>query len=361
MNDLIKLIIHTDRPYPVFAGHGLLENCGRLLREDCGLPAEAGGLCKVMLVSDDTVAGLYADRVKESLEAAGFEVSRFVFPHGEKSKSFGMLMTLVNELALKGFTRRDLAAALGGGVTGDLAGFAASVYLRGIRYVQMPTTVLAAVDSSVGGKTAVDLPAGKNLAGSFWQPSAVICDCDTFDTLPENIFADGLAEAVKYGLLRDPELFEEFERFTRGRDLTDLAARCIQIKEEYVTGDETDHGKRQFLNLGHTPAHAIEACSGYTVSHGRAVAIGMAMMARAAEKLGLAKEPFAARLEALLKKFGLPVSTGLPAKQLAEAAGADKKRRGDSITLVMPRAIGDCVLYTVKVEDLEDVFRAGLS
>ena len=383
MSEPRRLTINAERPYPVFVGSGLLDDCGRLLWEDCGLLTGEGGSCKALLVSDDTVASLYGDRVKQSLTGAGFTVHRFVFPHGEQSKSLGMLAALVNEMALNGLTRSDLVVALGGGVTGDLAGFAASVYLRGIRHVQIPTTVLAAVDSSVGGKTAVDLPAGKNLMGTFWQPAAVICDCDTFATLPENVFADGLAEAVKYGVLCDPELFENFEHFSRGRDMTDLVARCIQIKESHVAGDETDHGKRQFLNLGHTAAHAIEVCSQYAVSHGRAVAIGMAMMARAAERMGLAKgmsegqsavseggpaeQPKAAgkslsqRLEALLKKFGLPVSTGLTAEQLAKAALSDKKRRGDSITLVMPLAVGDCVLYPIEIKDLECVFRAGIS
>ena len=360
MSEPVKLTIHTERPYPVFAGSGLLDDCGRFLAEECGLLCGEDGSRMVQLVTDDLVAPLYADRVIRSLSAAGCVVKTFVFAHGEKSKSFEMLTGLVGELAQNGLTRRDLVVALGGGVTGDLAGFAASIYLRGIRFVQIPTTVLAAVDSSVGGKTAVDLPAGKNLAGSFWQPSAVICDCDTFATLPENVFADGLAEAVKYGLLCDAGLFEALESFTRGQDMTELTARCIKIKEDFVTGDEADHGKRRFLNLGHTPAHAVEACSDYAVSHGRAVAIGMAMMARASERLGLAKEPFSARLEALLKRFGLPVSTDLPAAQLAKTALADKKRLGDEITLVMPLAIGSCCLHTIKIEELETYFRAGI-
>ena len=348
-----RLMIHTGTPYPVLIGNGLLSDCGSLF-------SKISAPCRVMLVSDDTVAALYGDRVERALTAAGFSVSRFVFPHGEQSKTPETFVALVNAMAEAGLTRSDLAAALGGGVTGDLTGFAASAYLRGIRYVQLPTTVLAAVDSSVGGKTAVDLPAGKNLMGSFWQPSAVICGCDTFGTLPEPVFADGLAEAIKYGVLCDPELFEQFEAFSRGQDMTQIAARCVRIKEAYVVGDETDRGRRQYLNLGHTPAHAIEACSGYTISHGRAVAIGMAMMARASEKLGFAKAPFAERLSALLKKQGLPVSTSFSAEQLAAAAVSDKKRRGDRITLVMPLAIGDCCLYPVEIERLKDFFEAGL-
>ena len=350
---ITELTIRTGSPYPVWVGEGLLRDCGELL-------ARRTVPCTVFLVSDDVVAPLYMERTAQAFAAAGFTVVRHMFPHGEAHKTPETLMQLVEHMAQVGLTRADIAAALGGGVTGDLTGFAASVYQRGIRCVQLPTTVLAAVDSSVGGKTAVDLPAGKNLMGSFWQPFAVICDCETFATLPPAVYADGLAEAVKYGVLCDPALFARFEGFSRGDATADLIARCISIKEQYVAGDETDHGKRQFLNLGHTPAHAIEKCSGYAVSHGSAVAAGMVLMARASERLGYAAEAFSDRLAALLARFGLPTHTDFTARQLSDAAVSDKKRRGDTLTLVMPRAIGDCVLVPVKMEELERIFEAGI-
>ena len=251
-------------------------------------------------------------------------------------------------------------AALGGGVTGDMAGFAAAVYLRGIRYVQLPTTLLAAVDSSVGGKTAVDLAAGKNLAGAFCQPAAVLCDTDCLKTLPPDVFADGAAEAVKTGVLADPSLFTLFEDGTLTADPGAVIARCVQYKAGVVERDEKEQGERKLLNLGHTVGHAIEKCSGYTIPHGHAVAAGLAVIARAAERLGWTEGPIAERIAVCLAKNGLPTGTDFPAETLAEAALSDKKRAGGDITLVVPRAIGRCELKTLPVAELLPVIRAGL-
>ena len=346
--------IHTQTPYTVTIGRNLLSGCAEAIRT-------VAPPCTVMLVCDDHVETLYASRVRTSLIQAGYRVETFVFPHGEQSKSTETLVTLLETLAQAHITRTDLIVALGGGVTGDLAGLAAAIYLRGIRFVQLPTTLLAAVDSSVGGKTAVNLKMGKNLCGAFHQPSLVLCDCDTFETLPDDIFRDGLAESIKYGVLRDEALFACFERFRRGDDIAPLVRACVQMKDDYVRGDEQDHGKRQFLNLGHTAAHAIEALSGLRISHGHAVAIGMVIIARASERMGMAQAPMTARLQALLTAQGLPVDCTFDAQSLAQAALSDKKRSADTLTLVVPVKIGACVLHQIPVCELADWFKAGIA
>ena len=251
-------------------------------------------------------------------------------------------------------------AALGGGVTGDMVGFAAACYLRGIRCVQLPTTLLSAVDSSVGGKTAIDLAAGKNLAGAFLQPTAVLCDTDCLRSLPADVFADGAAEAIKTGVLDDESLFALFEDGTLTAAPAEVIARCVRYKAGVVERDEKEQGERKLLNLGHTVAHAIEKCSGYAIPHGHAVAAGLAIIARSTEALGWTEEPIAARIAACLAKNHLPTGTEYTAEALAEAALADKKRAGGDITLVIPKKIGVCQLKKVPVTELLPIIRAGL-
>ena len=247
--------------------------------------------------------------------------------------------------------------ALGGGVTGDLTGFAAACYLRGVAYIQIPTTLLAMVDSSVGGKTAIDLPAGKNLCGAFYQPAAVLCDTDLLETLPAEIFRDGCAEVVKYGVLSGRDLFD---RLTPGAVGADIVAACINEKRKAVEADEFDNGARQFLNLGHTLGHAVEKESGFALSHGQAVSVGMVLIAKAAAKFGLCAPETAREIAAKLQAFGLPVTTDLAPDAILAAALGDKKRRGDSLTLVVPRAIGDCILQPVAVSELPQWIEAGV-
>lgn len=354
MHTPIKTIaIHVTPPYTVFIGPGLLETCGTHIKD-------AVGPCHAAVVTDSTVAPLYLSTVTHSLNDAGFSVSSYIFPAGERSKNLTTLSDLLEFLAREHLTRTDCVVALGGGVTGDMAGFAAGCYLRGIRYVQLPTTLLAAVDSSVGGKTAVDLRAGKNLAGVFLQPAAVLCDTACLHSLPADVFADGAAEAVKTGVLSDERLFSLFETGDlRTTDLTEIISRCVAFKGGVVEQDEFDTGVRRTLNLGHTAGHAIEQCSGYSVPHGHAVAMGMVLIARAAEKLGWCESPCAQRIASVLRRNGLPVATEYDAKTLADAALADKKRTGGDITLVIPRRIGECCLKKVPVTELETIFRAG--
>lgn len=345
--------VRTDPAYHVTIGPGLLAECGRRLRE-------AVPLCHMAVVADSSVAPLYLEKVKASLLEAGYRVSACVFPAGEGSKNFHTLSDILEFLAEEHLTRTDCVAALGGGVTGDMAGLAAALYLRGVRYVQLPTTLLAAVDSSVGGKTAIDLQAGKNLAGAFLQPSAVLCDTDCLKTLPADVLADGAAEALKTGVLCGEELFSRMEHGLSASAPEEIIARCVSYKAGVVERDEKEQGERKLLNLGHTVGHAIEKCSNFTIPHGHAVAAGLAVMVRAAEKLGWTDGPVAERVTACLEKNRLPVRTGFEPQALALAALSDKKRAGDSITIVVPKAIGRCELKKIPVAELLPVIQAGL-
>lgn len=347
------ITVSASRTYDIRIGHGLLAALGEAVR---GL----GKVEKVFLVSDTQVYPLYGGAAEASLKAAGYSVSSFVFPAGEESKNGETFLKLLNALAQAGLSRSDLLVALGGGVVGDLAGFAAACYLRGIRFVQIPTTLLAAVDSSVGGKTAIDLPAGKNLAGAFYQPSLVLCDLDALDTLPEDIFRDGCAEVIKYGVLYDPELFSQLEISGLNFDREAVIARCVALKRDVVMEDEKDTGSRMKLNLGHTFGHAVEAHSRFTLSHGKSVAIGLAIIARASASMGICSEADAARIVSVLKAFGLPVQTQYTAEALLPYLLSDKKRSGGTVNLILPEAIGRCVVSPTPVSQLQSILQAGL-
>lgn len=347
------ITVSASRTYDIRIGHGLLAALGEAVR---GL----GKVEKVFLVSDTQVYPLYGGAAEASLKAAGHSVSSFVFPAGEESKNGETFLKLLNALAQAGLSRSDLLIALGGGVVGDLAGFAAACYLRGIRFVQIPTTLLAAVDSSVGGKTAIDLPAGKNLAGAFYQPSLVLCDLDALDTLPEDIFRDGCAEVIKYGVLYDPELFSQLEASGLDFDREAVIARCVALKRDVVMEDEKDTGSRMKLNLGHTFGHAVEAHSRFTLSHGKSVAIGLAVIARASASMDICSEEDAARIVSVLKAFGLPVQTQYTAEALLPYLLSDKKRSGGTVNLILPEAIGRCVVSPTPVSQLQSILQAGL-
>ena len=332
--------------YKVYIGGALLGKAGELTR-DVKAP------CNVVLVSDDIVYPLYGEDVKCSYERAGYSVTSFVIKNGEASKSMTTLARLLEFMAEKGVCRSDLVVALGGGVVGDLAGFAAAVYMRGIDYVQLPTTLLAAVDSSVGGKTAVDLTAGKNLAGAFYQPKMVLCDTDTLKTLTPQIFSDGAAEIIKYGAACDLRLFEQLEAGALAHDIENVIYRCVDIKRRVVEQDEYDTGTRAILNFGHTLGHAIEKQSGYTVTHGAAVAIGMVLITSAAEGRGITQKGTSQRLCACIESCGLKATAPYSLAQLFPHCMGDKKRSGDSITLVLLRSLGECCLNSVTTEEFK--------
>ena len=339
--------VSASKTYDILIGSGLLTQLGERVKA-------LGKAQKVCVVSETTVFPLYGKAVAESLENAGFSVVSFVFPAGEESKNGSVFLELLNYLAENRLTRSDIIVALGGGVTGDLAGFAAASYLRGIRFVQVPTTLLAAVDSSVGGKTAIDLPAGKNLAGAFCQPSLVLCDTDTLNSLPADIFRDGCAEVIKYGILYDPVLFSHLEDKGLDFDREAVITRCVELKRDVVMEDEFDTGARMKLNLGHTIGHGVEAKSNFTLSHGKSVAIGMAIVARASNC------PDTARILSILRQFGLPTTTDDSAEDIFTYALSDKKRSGDLVKLILPNAIGDCSIVPTPVEQLKSFIQAGL-
>lgn len=344
--------VSASRRYDILIERGLLRRVGELVR---GV-TNAG---TVMLVSDDSVWPLYGETVQKSLADAGFSVCRFVFPHGESSKCAKTYLALLDALCENRLTRTDAVIALGGGVAGDLTGFAASTYLRGIGFIQIPTTLLAMVDSSVGGKTAIDLPAGKNLAGTFYQPWLVLCDPDCLDSLPDEIFRDGCAEVIKYAVLGNAPFFEELNRTPPRTQLEHIIETCVRMKRDIVAQDEFDRGQRQLLNLGHTFGHGIEACSGFSVSHGSAVAIGMAMIVRAAAQLGLCTAGTRDAVLALLRQYGLPTDCTYPAERMLGTILHDKKASGGSINLIVPTAIGSCEIRKTPASEISDWLRAG--
>ncbi len=337
-----KLTIPVEPAYDVLLGEGLLDRAGKLT-------AGAVHGRHVMIVTDDGVAPLYLDAAVKSFETAGFKAETFVFPCGEAQKSLKTTEALLLHADSTGLTRTDVFAALGGGLTGDLTGFAAALYLRGIDYVQIPTTLLAMVDASVGGKTAVNLSTGKNLCGVFYQPKLVICDTAVLKTLSTPLYAEGMAEVIKYGAICDAELLD---RIKRGDDITGIIADCVRIKGEIVCCDVHDNGQRQLLNLGHTFGHALEKLNKYAIYHGEGVAVGMLIAAFAAEKHGICAGGVYRELKDVLSSHKLPVSTPFSAAEIAANAMNDKKRRGGTITLVLPSDRGRSILYPVPASDL---------
>ncbi len=344
--------VNASTPYKIIIGNGILSELGRYVSDTLGV-------CRVCIVTDDTVNALYGDTANDALCSAGCQTLRFVFLHGEASKNAENLLKLIDFLAQNRFTRSDIILALGGGVVGDLAGFASAIYLRGIKFVQVPTTLLAAVDSSVGGKTAIDIDAGKNLVGAFHQPSLVVCDYKTLDTLPRETFSDGCAEVIKYAVIGDGEFFQYLKSGIRN-NIESIIEKCVKMKASIVEEDEFDNGRRQLLNLGHTAGHAIEVCSKFKISHGSAVAIGMVIASKIAYSQGLCTKEELSEISDLLIAEGLPTLCPFSATELAEIASADKKRLGDSISFIIPCGIGNCKPIKIKLDELEEFIKKGL-
>ncbi len=342
-----RVEVKASRTYDILIGRGLIHEAGKWA-------AQAVKPCAAALITDDIVDGLYGAAVEKSLTESGFTVHKFVFPNGEQSKNLRTLSDILEFMAESQLSRSDIVVALGGGVTGDMAGFAAAVYARGVRFIQIPTTLLAAVDSSVGGKTAVDLGAAKNMAGAFWQPSQVIIDCDVLEKLPAELVSDGAAEIIKYGVLADAELFETVRSGKLMENLEDIVEKCVTIKRDVVAEDERDTGLRQLLNLGHTLGHAVEKNSDFTLTHGKCVSIGTVLIARSAWRKGYSESDLTGAIEEAARACGLPTETDGTAEEIARTALVDKKRRGGEITLVVPKRIGQCELVKVPVEELVD-------
>lgn len=348
-----KISVSASTDYDVLVGRSLLGDAGKLIKEIVGA-------CRAAIISDSHVWPLYGSVLEDSLHSCAIPAVSFVFSAGESSKNAETYLQILNFLAHEQITRSDVIIALGGGVVGDMAGFVAATYLRGISFVQIPTSLLAMVDSSVGGKTAIDLPAGKNLVGAFKQPQLVICDTATLDTLPEDYFLDGCAEIIKYGMLYDASLITYLSDTGADFDREAVIAKCITFKRDVVAEDEFDTGSRQRLNLGHTVGHGIEVGSNFSVSHGRAVAAGMAIVTKAAVTAGLCHQLVLDQLTSLLFKFSLPTTTDLELSSLYNCALSDKKRTGGFINLIVPRKIGLCDILPISVDELKSFLEAGL-
>ncbi len=344
--------VNASRIYDILIEKGILDKAGFEI-------AKVIKPCKAAILTDSNVSPLYAARLEQSMENAGFETVCYVIEAGEESKSAASYIEFLSFLAQNKITRSDCLVALGGGVVGDLCGFAAATYLRGVEFIQIPTNLLAMVDSSVGGKTAIDIPEGKNLVGAFYQPSLVLCDYETLNTLPPAVFADGMAEVIKYGIINDRPLFEKLKAPIEDH-IEEIIANCVADKRDVVDADERDTGVRQLLNLGHTAAHSIEILSNFKISHGSAVAMGMALILRAATALGYCPARDRDEAIAMLKAYGLPIECPYSAKELAEIALSDKKRQGGSISLILPFGIGNSKIHKIDITDLCGFFARGL-
>ncbi len=371
MSDTAREEIHVpaaSRAYDVICGRGILGELGERVR---GL---VGGTT-VLIVSDSHVWPLYGERVADSLRSAGFAINIFVFAAGEAQKNLQTYGTCLEVMAQSGLTRDDVVVALGGGVVGDLAGFAAATYMRGITVVQVPTSLLAMVDSSVGGKTAVDLQGGKNLAGAFLQPALVMEDVDTLATLSPALLQDAFGEIIKHGVLAGPDLFNAVARdpVTRavagasdctaldfGR-MVSLVAENVRVKRDVVVADERERGLRQTLNLGHTIGHAIEAASHYALGHGSCVAAGLAILSKGATALGLTPAPVTRAIVRCIDAYGLPTTTNVPAEAIIARLRADKKRHGSTVNAVIVRFLGEVEVVPMDVDRFAELVRAGLA
>ncbi len=340
--------IRVNNSYDVMIDSGLLDKCGELI-------ASAVSSRRAAVITDDNVDPLYSDRVLKSLDKSGIEAVKFVFHAGEAQKCHKTLISIYDFLMDNRFNRSDFLIALGGGVVGDITGFAAATYMRGIPFVQIPTTVLAQVDSSVGGKTAVNIEGGKNIVGSFYRPSIVICDTDALKTLTPEIFSDGMAEVIKYGMIKSYSLFEILEKNKIGENMTDIIKRCVEIKAGVVDRDEFEKGERMTLNFGHTLGHAIEKYYNYNgITHGNAVATGMSVFTEIAAKRGICDNKTSERLNVLLEKYNLPTKTDAPIDKLYEFSLNDKKRLDFGINIVLCSEIGISRVIRMSVEEYKE-------
>lgn len=345
-----KLTVNVNDKYDILIEKGLLPQSGRLIKKILNAK-------KIVLISDTNVYPIYGDTVKKSLEDEGYDVFAYVFEAGEASKNTANIVKMVEFMAEKELTRDDSVVALGGGVCGDMAGFAAAIYLRGIKFVQIPTSLLAQVDSSVGGKTAVDLPQGKNLCGAFHQPSLVIIDPNVLDTLTDHYFSDGMGEVIKAGCIKSAKLFERLENENPKDFIEDMIYECLDIKRAVVENDEKEHGERALLNFGHTCGHSIEKLWNFeTVSHGEAVGIGMVMITQVTENLGITDKGTADRIKRVLEKNNMKIADTHSTAEIVNAMSADKKRTANGIKFAVLKRLGESFIYPVKNEDISKMF-----
>jgi 3-dehydroquinate synthase len=351
-----------ERSYPIHIGRGILDEVGALL-------GKLSLSKKAVVITQPPMRATYGERVIRSLRAHGFEAEGLEVLDAEEAKSLAWLEKVYDRLIDLRLDRRSPVIALGGGVVGDLAGFAAATYMRGIPLVQIPTTLLAQVDSSIGGKTAVNHPRGKNLIGAFYQPRLVLIDVDTLQTLPPRELRSGLAEVVKYGVISDPVLFQRLEEHTaevlRGDTalLAQVIGDCCQIKADVVASDEQEGGLRAILNFGHTFGHAIEAATGFTTyTHGEAVAIGMIWATELSRRLGMCEASLLERLRGLLQTFGLPTALEEPVPGIRDALVLDKKAVGGRLRFILVEALGKVSIRgDVSTELVEELLNWGMT
>ena len=333
-----KISVKTSHPYEVLIERGGLAKSGEYI-------SRVTNSRKAAIITDDIVEKLHLQTVLDSMKAAGFECSVFAFPNGEPSKSLANLGNIYDFLCESNITRSDIIVALGGGVVGDITGFAAASYLRGVEFVQIPTTLLSQVDSSVGGKTAIDIPGGKNLVGAFKQPALVICDSDALKTLPPEVLSEGMGECIKYGMIRDEKLFglmESHDLETLDEIMDEMVYRCIDIKRAVVENDEFDRGERMILNFGHTLGHALEGWHNYTdYAHGAGVAAGMCMIT---DKLA---PQLSERLKKCCAAYRLPTGSDIPMSELLPFCSKDKKNEKKDINYIICKEVGKCEIVKV--------------
>lgn len=317
---------------------------------------------KVAIVTDSNVAPLYASTVSDSIKASGLDVYTMTLPAGEEHKTLSTVSGIYAFLAENRFTRSDILVALGGGVVGDISGFTAATYLRGIRSVQIPTTLLAQVDSSVGGKCGVDLPQGKNLVGAFNQPNRVLIDTDVLKTLPRDIFRDGMAEVLKYGCIFDEKLFSDILKLAPGTITDAIVERCVELKRDVVERDEHDKGDRMLLNFGHTIGHAIEKLGNFTrFSHGSAVSMGMAAAAKAGEVQGITSPGTYERIVSALSYLCLPTELPYHPDELVSSMAMDKKNLNGNLNFILLSKVGSGHIVPMSLSDTASLFKSAYS
>lgn len=351
---MIKTHVKASTEYDVITGSKVLDSVGELIRE------RDQKITKALVVSETNVAPLYIDRVKASIKAAGIEVFEYIYEAGEQSKNINTIVDMWNKMAENGFTRTDLLVALGGGVTGDMGGFAASTFLRGIKVCQIPTSLLAMVDASVGGKTGIDIPAGKNQVGAFWQPMLVLEDTDCLKTLPDETFTEGMAEVIKYAYIMDTKLYDLLvEKSGDGiairndaKLMENIVGMCVKDKVYVIEEDEFDNGLRQTLNFGHTIGHVIERNSNFSLPHGVCVAKGMGIIIESAVAQGTLDKEEADEMLSLIKTYSLPVDDAITPEDAVSGAMNDKKKRGNTISLIVVNKIGKADIVKMTPEEL---------
>ena len=347
---MMTVKVRASKEYNVEIGDGIISRLGEMTKAVCPKAIKA------LIVSEANVAALYLDTVKAQLEGAGLEVATYVFEAGEKNKNINEIAGMWNKMAEAGFTRTDIVVGLGGGVTTDMAGFAAATFLRGIDVIQVPTSLLAMVDASVGGKTGIDIPMGKNQVGAFWQPSLVLEDTSFLKTLPDDVFTEGMGEVTKYAFIMDEKLMDLLEKQNGNiRDdaavLENVIGMCVSDKAEIINEDETDNGRRQILNFGHTAGHVIERDSGFTKPHGICVAKGMGIFMDACVKAGTLSAEDAKRMKDLLAMYKLPASDEITAEDIVKGAMNDKKKRGNTLSVILVNKIGKAEIKKMTAEE----------